>query len=161
MRKLPCDTAAPGCTACAITTAGPPPLTCVTYPIFSCTYPCGSIGGIYTGSGWQCNDGIGRADDEYIGSGCDHNCKLETSFATYWNHPVTAGAFPSLVNDVFTEKCGDAHDFYYFECEDGNLVNGDGCDSTCKIEPFYECRGGSPMLVDVCYEICGDGLVFG
>jgi cysteine-rich repeat protein len=28
------------------------------------------------------------------------------------------------------------------ECDDGNNFNGDGCSSTCIIEPLYECTPG-------------------
>ena len=54
--------------------------------------------------------------------------------------------------------CGDGK--YYgvgIECDDGNLLNGDGCDSTCNIESGYACTHiiGSK---DVCYEPCGDGI---
>ena len=38
------------------------------------------------------------------------------------------------------------------ECDDSNLVNSDGCDSSCKIEEGYACLGGSDSTVDVCYE---------
>lgn len=43
-------------------------------------------------------------------------------------------------------------------CDDGNLISGDGCDSTCHIETGYHCGGGSPYSHDICTEICGDGL---
>ena len=26
------------------------------------------------------------------------------------------------------------------ECDDGNLIDGDGCSSTCTIEPGFECH---------------------
>ena len=29
------------------------------------------------------------------------------------------------------------------ECDDGNLIDGDGCSKDCKIEEFYKCEGGS------------------
>ena len=36
------------------------------------------------------------------------------------------------------------------ECDDGNTANGDGCSAECKIEPYYECKGGSPISSDLC-----------
>jgi hypothetical protein len=30
---------------------------------------------------------------------------------------------------------------HYEECDDANIINGDGCSSTCGIEPCYECNG--------------------
>jgi len=47
----------------------------------------------------------------------------------------------------------------FFECDDGNTWSGDGCSHYCEIETGYECYGGSPSSADVCYQICGDGMV--
>src|SRR5688572_18469250 len=45
-------------------------------------------------------------------------------------------------------------------CDDGNLVNGDGCDETCSIEPGFECS--DPLAIEgasVCAPTaCGNGL---
>jgi len=52
------------------------------------------------------------------------------------------------------------------ECDDGNTNNNDGCSSTCKVEPGYQCAqpassadGGFNDLPSVCEPICGDGVV--
>lgn len=39
-----------------------------------------------------------------------------------------------------------------FDCDDGNLLNGDGCNSECEIEDGFEChkQAGGP---DVCRDI--------
>ena len=37
-------------------------------------------------------------------------------------------------NKTLTRFCGDAHLDTEEECDDGNKINGDGCDSNCKIE---------------------------
>ncbi len=29
------------------------------------------------------------------------------------------------------------------ECDDGNAINGDGCDLLCKMEEFYSCKGNT------------------
>ena len=29
-------------------------------------------------------------------------------------------------------------------CDDGNVVSGDGCSSTCLVESGYTCNGGGP-----------------
>ena len=47
------------------------------------------------------------------------------------------------------EICGDGKR-YTSECDDGNVINGDCCSSSCKIEDTYTCRGGSPNSADVC-----------
>lgn len=38
----------------------------------------------------------------------------------------------------------------YEGCDDGNLINGDGCSSTCKVEENWSCQGGSPTQKDTC-----------
>jgi cysteine-rich repeat protein len=61
--------------------------------------------------------------------------------------------------DTFKEICGDGKVFFQYPCDDGNLVNGDGCSSTCTIEPHYTCYGGDNTHPDKCYPICGDGVL--
>lgn len=43
------------------------------------------------------------------------------------------------------------------ECDDGNVNDGDGCSSTCRVENGMACSGGSLSSVDQCGEVCGDG----
>lgn len=38
-------------------------------------------------------------------------------------------------------------------CDDGNLINGDGCDSNCNIEPGFNCSGGNATQKDTCRNI--------
>lgn len=43
-------------------------------------------------------------------------------------------------------------------CDDGNAVGGDGCSSTCALEPGYRCpAAGAPCVA----ASCGDGIVAG
>lgn len=42
-------------------------------------------------------------------------------------------------------------------CDDHNLINGDGCSSTCIVETGYLCTFSIPTY-SVCKAICGDGL---
>ena len=42
-------------------------------------------------------------------------------------------------------------------CDDGNVLPGDGCSSTCAVEPGYACTGAP----SVCATVCGDGVVAG
>lgn len=39
------------------------------------------------------------------------------------------------------------------ECDDGNTISGDGCNSRCKIEPGYNCTGGTSHTKDTCYKL--------
>lgn len=63
-----------------------------------------------------------------------------------------------LSPDICTERCGDGRNVGYFACDDGNILNGDGCNSTCQVEHGFQCLGGSPRTRDVCTEVCGDGV---
>jgi len=45
--------------------------------------------------------------------------------------------------DYCWEICGDGYDYWYYDCDDGNLINGDGCDDSCKIELGYACDFGT------------------
>ena len=40
---------------------------------------------------------------------------------------------------ICEEICGDGINLGQYECDDGNLENGDGCDNKCKIEDGFEC----------------------
>ena len=76
-----------------------------------------------------------------------------------------AGGSPTS-EDTCNQICGDGIEFpLYFPwtdyCDDENLLNGDGCSSTCHVETGFTCSGGSPTSEDVCKEICGDGKNFG
>jgi cysteine-rich repeat protein len=44
-------------------------------------------------------------------------------------------------------------------CDDGNQINGDGCDVCCNREIGWACTGGSLTSDDTCTEACGDGRV--
>jgi len=48
------------------------------------------------------------------------------------------------------EKCGDGYNMGYYECDDANILAGDGCDSWCKVERGYKCSGGSNTTRDGC-----------
>ena len=36
------------------------------------------------------------------------------------------------------------------ECDDGNLINGDGCNSNCSVEANYRCFNGSKTTKSIC-----------
>ena len=55
-------------------------------------------------------------------------------------------------------------------CDDGNLINGDGCSATCSVECGFDCirgpevtdKGGSALPTyeqDSCSSTCGDGIM--
>lgn len=51
--------------------------------------------------------------------------------------------------------CGDGLITGTEQCDDNNTVSGDGCSSTCQIEPGYQCVTTQPSK---CWAICGDGV---
>ena len=56
-----------------------------------------------------------------------------TSAQSYFN---LLSADKLLIKYHITEFCGNSIIEQTEQCDDGNLANGDGCDSTCKIEPL-------------------------
>ena len=49
----------------------------------------------------------------------------------------------------------------YFQCDDGNLATGDGCDGNCRVEKGFKCVGGTAVTKDTCTTICGDSIRVG
>ena len=48
-------------------------------------------------------------------------------------------------------NCGDGRKvFLAEECDDGNKEDGDGCSSSCQVEPGYVCEGGGDWEKDTC-----------
>lgn len=64
---------------------------------------------------------------------------------------MTNSADPNFSGCV--EICGDGFNFGMYECDDGNLANGDGCDSKCRVEPGWACTGGSMLMPDTCSDV--------
>lgn len=52
------------------------------------------------------------------------------------------------------QKCGDSVITISETCDDGNMLNGDGCSNTCQIEDGFTCDNS--LLPSVCEGICGD-----
>jgi cysteine-rich repeat protein len=53
--------------------------------------------------------------------------------------------------------CGDGIVAVSEYCDDGNLIDDDGCSSICGVETGYECYGNP----SVCDGYCGDGIMIG
>jgi len=88
---------------------------------------------------------------------CDSTCAIERGW--------TCATASCNVASVCSPICGDGLTFmplpYADFCDDGNLVNGDGCNSTCHVERGYNCTGGNEYQSAICVEVCGDGWNFG
>lgn len=110
----------------------------------------------------QCDDGATTSGD-----GCNENCKLELGFKcttdevsvcteTTCGDDLVEGAemcepsqtegctsqcqfAPDCSGDgECTSECGDGL-VLSEDCDDGNKLNGDGCDENCQVEPGYMC----------------------
>ena len=45
---------------------------------------------------------------------------------------------------VKDDGCGDAEIDIGEQCDDGNLMDGDGCSASCEVEDGWKCTPGSP-----------------
>lgn len=79
---------------------------------------------------------------------------ITTGASTYHQIWFRSEAGPSICTFI---GCSDGVVIAPEECDDGNLDDDDGCDSTCMEEFGYDCTG-SPS---VCVTVCGDGEVAG
>ncbi|KAG9273614.1 pappalysin-2 [Astyanax mexicanus] len=61
---------------------------------------------------------------------------------------------PPLVYTHGEHYCGDGQQQGNEECDDGNLLDGDGCSKKCRIEPGFNCAGRPSR----CYIFEGDGV---
>jgi len=46
--------------------------------------------------------------------------------------------------------CGDGVRDIGEECDDGNVLSGDGCSTTCTVEDKWQCSLGAGDLPDIC-----------
>lgn len=74
--------------------------------------------------GEACDDGNTIAD----GNGCSSTCGL----ALCGNGTITSRQWPNFDQEV---------------CDDGNLVEGDGCSHLCEVEPGFACSGSPSRCV--------------
>jgi cysteine-rich repeat protein len=79
--------------------------------------------------------------------------EAETSYYIVYDGPEDSGAFVLEVSCDPIPECGDGYIIKdEHECDDGNLVSGDGCSSDCTVEPGYYCEA----LPSDCIMICGN-----
>ncbi len=126
--------------------------TCRWIPGWACTGPAGD----YTCHQTICGDGIVEGTEACdpgsasggihdTGNGCSPFCTLEPNCKN-------AGG-------VCTSTCGDGIVLSPEQCDDGNTIDGDGCSSTCTIEPGWTCTVpplGPSLQVPVVYRDFND-----
>ena len=76
-----------------------------------------------------------------------------------WGLPaaILAGAAAALLLPAVAQAqvlCGNGRVEGGEQCDDGNLLAGDGCTTTCLIEPGFRCMGAP----SACASVCGDGI---
>jgi cysteine-rich repeat protein len=79
-----------------------------------------------------------------------------------------AGNQTQTVTIVDDEACGNGAIAWAEQCDDGNIVNGDGCNATCQLESGATCTVDVLPVIGVCDtagtgsvsgNVCGNGLV--
>jgi cysteine-rich repeat protein len=79
--------------------------------------------------------------------------EAETAYFIVYDGPEDSGSFVLEVSCEPIPECGDGYTIAdEEECDDGNLVSGDGCSADCTVEPGYYCEA----LPSLCVMICGD-----
>ncbi|CAI2359489.1 unnamed protein product [Moneuplotes crassus] len=118
-----------------------------------CTPICGDTYKVLNSE--ECEDGNVIDND-----GCSSSCEIEYDYSCTGSTAI-AGETNLETIEICSQICGNgkvAHDANLTEiCDDGNLIDGDGCDSTCKVEFGYEC-----LLINgtsLCDHKCGDGII--
>lgn len=105
-----------------------------------------------------CGDGMllgtEACDDNNLvnGDGCSNTCSIEQG---YYCTGISGGT-----STCATTTCGDGlrqGDAWTEACDDGNIANGDGCNSTCGIEIGFACLNPYPATVQSVCDECGNG----
>lgn len=107
----------------------------------------GACGDGIVGGNEECDDHNNKGAD-----GCSPTCQIEAAF--YCKNTAYNDR-----NSTCTTRCGDGLTMWMIsgsakeECDDGNLINGDGCSSDCKVEDGWQCtefkEGNYPDHIEV------------
>ncbi len=89
----------------------------------------------FIASAEECDDG-----NIEVGDGCDSRCNNEYGWVCIGEPSMCE--LRLVCGNGILEALGDDAEL----CDDGNLVDGDGCSSTCETEAEYECRGRVPSV---------------
>ncbi|KAL4456519.1 hypothetical protein ABPG74_000626 [Tetrahymena malaccensis] len=100
----------------------------------------------YQSSCVQCQAYCQQCDSKFLCQQCDHGYILQNDICK----PLCKIGFILSENNQCKEICGDGLLFTNNGCDDGNNLNGDGCNSNCQIEENYECIRESEYTPDQC-----------
>jgi cysteine-rich repeat protein len=97
--------------------------------------------------------GGGSAVDGAAGSGGAEGTGGAGGSSKVCNATDTAGCQAQV-----PEGCGDGKNNQngIEQCDDGNVLPGDGCNGLCRVEPYWTCPSAGPCLRTV---VCGDGAI--
>ncbi len=112
----------------------------------------GGLGGTIASVGFDAGDGINFFTHPLSGTASVVDIDVAAS-----NHTGAAECPQGSFLYSVIGSCGDAILDADETCDDGNTVDGDGCDSTCTTEAGWSCPAGGTT----CDEICGDALIVG
>lgn len=118
----------------------------------TCSDLCGDgVIGVSLGSDVYCDDG-----NTVDGDGCSMTCGVEDYYECSGGDESNASVCYDLCGDGVTIiMMGDEY------CDDGNIMDNDGCSSMCEVETGASCMGGNTTSPDTCSEVCGDGITVG
>lgn len=144
----PCENYIPGCNTCVS------PYLCLTcFPGFT-IQPSGicqcTAGFLVSG---VCTNIVGCTSlVEYGGTVYCTACNSSLNFQATVNYTCECMPGYYLVNNQrCLSTCGDARQTAMEGCDDGNVINGDGCSSSCLTETNWICLGGTPTTPSTCY----------
>lgn len=86
----------------------------------------------------------------YLSSGTCIDCQATPGYEGGLGVSLSRGVEETLdhyINQVCKEKCGDGEIKGQLECDDGNVVDGDGCSSACRVELSWKCSNVSGVSV--------------
>jgi fibro-slime domain-containing protein len=113
----------------------------------------------------HCGDGrvagAEQCEAPNVGRGCSAACKVEPGYVCDAPPATPVASQPATCHK---STCGDSKKEGVEACDDGNIIDGDGCSAGCTLEP--DCATGSCVskcgdAVKLAPEACDDGNVRG
>ncbi|KAM3133429.1 hypothetical protein pb186bvf_014433 [Paramecium bursaria] len=119
----------------------------------------------------QCDEGYYQISNQQICNQCPQNCKIcvnqknclscsnNSEFVNYnclckngfylnENNCISCNTQVGLISMSCQIKiCGDGSKTFFEQCDDGNILDGDGCDHQCKLEYGYSIYNG--ILIEI------------